>query len=162
MIGFEIYINDEKPIIMASDHVVSVILGYGYPLGSTISLIGRDCSNDLTWLKGKPEIGDKIIIKVIETDEVSPCKKTKCDREWMIQQYEQLKIKLHPVLAGSDPCSRAGRGCKIRQCHVKRRKTRQKYGSYLHQHEKDQELLPWRKHLGIDGRVVLQIFRSVF
>ena len=79
MIGFEIYINDEKPIIMASDHVVSVILGYGYPLGSTISLIGRDCSNDLTWLKGKPEIGDKIIIKVIETDEVSPCKKTKCD-----------------------------------------------------------------------------------
>ena len=71
---------------MASDHVVSVILGYGYPLGSTISLIGRDCSNDLTWLKGKPEIGDKIIIKVIETDE--------CDREWMIQQYEQLKIKL--------------------------------------------------------------------
>ena len=70
---------------MASDHVVSVILGYGYPLGSTISLIGRDCSNDL---------GDKIIIKVIETDEVSPCKKTKCDREWMIQQYEQLKIKL--------------------------------------------------------------------
>ena len=52
MIGFEIYINDEKPIIMASDHVVSVILGYGYPLGSTISLIGRDCSNDLTWLKG--------------------------------------------------------------------------------------------------------------
>ena len=40
MIGFEIYINDEKPIIMASDHVVSVILGYGYPLGSTISLIG--------------------------------------------------------------------------------------------------------------------------
>ena len=94
MIGFEIYINDEKPIIMASDHVVSVILGYGYPLGSTISLIGGDCSNDLTWLKGKPEIGDKIIIKVIETDEVSPCKKTKCDREWMIQQYEQLKIKL--------------------------------------------------------------------
>ena len=88
MIGFEIYINDEKPIIMASDHVVSVILGY------TSSLIGRDCSNDLTWLKGKPEIGDKIIIKVIETDEVSPCKKTKCDREWMIQQYEQLKIKL--------------------------------------------------------------------
>ena len=94
MIGFEIYINDEKPIIMASDHAVSVILGYGCPLGSTISLIGRDCSNDLTWLKGKPEIGDKIIIKVIETDEVSPCKKTKCDREWMIQQYEQLKIKL--------------------------------------------------------------------
>lgn len=95
MIGFEIYINDEKPIIMASDHVVSVILGYGYPLGSTISLIGRDCSNrSLLGLKVKPEIGDKIIIKVIETDEVSPCKKTKCDREWMIQQYEQLKIKL--------------------------------------------------------------------
>ena len=38
-----------------------------YLIYSTISLIGRDCSNDLTWLKGKPEIGDKIIIKVIET-----------------------------------------------------------------------------------------------
>lgn len=79
---------------MASDRIASVILGYGYLSGSTISLIGRDCSNDLTWLKGKPEIGDKIIIKVVETDEVSPCKKTKSDREWMMQQYERLKIKL--------------------------------------------------------------------
>ena len=65
MIGFEIYINDEKPIIMASDSIISVILRYGYPSEAIISLIGRDCSNDLTWLKGKPEIGDKIIIKVI-------------------------------------------------------------------------------------------------
>ena len=80
---------------MASDRIVSVILGYGYPSsGSTISLIGRDCSDDLTWLKGKPEIGDKVIIKVVETDEVSPCKKTKSDRESMMKQYERLKIKL--------------------------------------------------------------------
>lgn len=34
------------------------------------------------------------MIKVVETDEVSPCKKMKSDRERMIQQYEQLKIKL--------------------------------------------------------------------
>lgn len=94
MIGFEIYINGEKPIIMASDSIISVILRYGYPSGTIISLIGGDCSNDLIWLKGKPEIGDKIMIKVVETDEVSPCKKMKSDRERMIQQYEQLKIKL--------------------------------------------------------------------
>lgn len=79
---------------MASDSVISVILRYGYPSGAIISLIGSDCSNDLTWLEGKPEIGDKIIIKVVETDEVSPCKKTKSDREWMIRQYERLKVKL--------------------------------------------------------------------
>ena len=84
MIGFKIYINDEKPIIMASDSIISVILRYGYPSEAIISLIGRDCSNDLTWLKGKPEIGD----------EVSPCKKTKSDRERMIRQYERLKVKL--------------------------------------------------------------------
>lgn len=94
MIGFEICINGEKPIIIASDCIVSVVLRYGYPSGSTISLIGQDCSNDLTWLKGKPEIGDKIIIKVVETDEVSLCKKTKSDRERMVRQYERLKIKL--------------------------------------------------------------------
>ena len=51
MIGFEIYINDEKPIIMASDSIISVILRYGYPSEAIISLIGRDCSNDLLGLK---------------------------------------------------------------------------------------------------------------
>ena len=39
MIGFEIYINGEKPIIMASDSIISVILRYGYPSGTIISLI---------------------------------------------------------------------------------------------------------------------------
>ena len=73
---------------MASDHVVSVILGYGYPLGSTISLIGRDCSNDLTWLKGKPEIGDKIIIKVIESDDIVDDLFNKI-REELIQEIQR-------------------------------------------------------------------------
>lgn len=40
MIGFEIYINGEKPIIMAPDSIISVILRYGYPSGTIISLIG--------------------------------------------------------------------------------------------------------------------------
>lgn len=93
MTGFEIHINDEKHIIMASDCIVSVILMYSYP-SFTIYLTGRDSSNDLTWLKSKLELGDKILIKVVDTGEVSPCKKTKSDREWMLQQYERLKIKL--------------------------------------------------------------------
>lgn len=67
MIGFEIYINDEKPIIMASDRVVSVILGYGYPLGSTISLIGHDCSNDLElYYQLKKVLEDENLIEVVD------------------------------------------------------------------------------------------------
>lgn len=77
MIGFKIHINNKEPIMMASDSIISVILRYGCSSGAIISLIGRDCPNDLTWLKGKPEIGgmlevgDVIEVEVAEFDEAS-------------------------------------------------------------------------------------------
>ena len=56
---------------------------------------GLDCYRYISWFKGKPEKGDKVVIKVIETDHISPILETKnCDRSEMKTRFEQLKTEL--------------------------------------------------------------------
>lgn len=94
MIGFEIKINCRKPIIAASDNFTSLILAYGYS-SDRILIKGGDDLHYLTWFDRKPEVGDKVLIKVIETDKVSPVLTIEdCDRNEMLERYERLKIEL--------------------------------------------------------------------
>lgn len=94
MIGFEININGRKTIVAASDYFVSLILSNGYS-SDRIVVKGGDGLHYLTWLAEKPEKGDKVFIRVIETDKVSPVLTMEnCDRDEMKERYERLKVEL--------------------------------------------------------------------
>ncbi|WP_455963039.1 hypothetical protein [Bacteroides bouchesdurhonensis] len=94
MIGLEISINDQKPIVAASDNLVFVDLQHGYS-SDRIIIKGSDILHFFTWFKGKPETGDKVLIRVIETDNVSPVVKIQSsDRDELRKRYKQLKVEL--------------------------------------------------------------------
>lgn len=95
MIAFEVTINDDKPIVIGSSNVTTAILSYGYSEADKIYLGGLDHYRYISWFKGKPEKGDKVVIKVIETDQISPISEAKnCDRSEMKARFEQLKTEL--------------------------------------------------------------------
>lgn len=94
MIGFEICINDRKPIIAASNQFIYANLAYGYS-SEQVVVKGGDESRYLTWFAGKPEKGDRVSIRIIETGDTSPVLTTENrDRNEMKQIYEELKAEL--------------------------------------------------------------------
>lgn len=94
MKALEIRINDQEPIIAATDNLTFVNLTYGYR-SDRIVIMGNDILHYLTWYDAKPEKGDKILIKIIEVDEISPVILMKdCDRNEIKKRYEQLKLEL--------------------------------------------------------------------
>ena len=84
MIGFEISINGREPIVAASDYFVFADLAFGCSSGR-IKIKGSDVLHYLTWLTEKLEEGDRVLIKMVDTD---------CDRNEMKRRYEQLKMEL--------------------------------------------------------------------
>ena len=94
MIGLEIRINDEDPITVASDNLVFVNLLHGYS-SDRIMVMGSDLLHYLTWFDGRPEVGDKVLIRIVDTDKVAPVLTMKdCDRYEIKQWYEWLKVEL--------------------------------------------------------------------
>lgn len=94
MIGIEISLNDQKPIIAAAENLVFVDLLYGYSYDQ-ISVRGSDDLRMFTWFKGESQKGDKVLIRIVETDRVSPVIAMKdCDRTEMKKWYEYYKSKL--------------------------------------------------------------------
>lgn len=94
MIGFEISINGREPIVAASDYFVFVDLAFGCSSGR-IKIKGSDGLYYLTWLTEKLEVGDKVLIKMVDADKISPVLTIEdCDRNEMKKRYEQLKMEL--------------------------------------------------------------------
>lgn len=96
MKGFEVTINDNAPILAACDNLVSLIISVGYADGGNIYIGGLD-SNDfhLKWPGKRPELGDKIKVRVIETNVASPvCERHASDRMEMKKKYYELKKQL--------------------------------------------------------------------
>lgn len=94
MIGFEININGREPIVAASDYFVFADLAFGYSSGR-IKIKGSDVLHYFTWLTEKLEEGDRVLIKMVDTDKVSPVLTIEdCDRNEMKRRYEQLKMEL--------------------------------------------------------------------
>ena len=94
MIGLEICINDEDPITVASDNLVFVNLLQGYS-SDRIMVMGSDLLHYLTWFDGRPKVGDKVLIRIVDTDKVAPVLTMKdCDRNEIKQWYERLKVEL--------------------------------------------------------------------
>lgn len=96
MIGLEIIINDQKPIIAASDSLVFMDLSYGYSFDQ-ISVMGGDDLRILTWFNGKPKKGDKVVVRIVEIDidKVSPVIKVMDrDRNEIKELYERYEVEL--------------------------------------------------------------------
>jgi hypothetical protein len=97
MKGFEIKINDKKVIRAVSDSLTSISIGTGYfPEDNYIYIGGIDSKSDhLTWLDKKLKLGDKIKVKVMEIDRISPLiRKKLSDKNKLKERYDELKREL--------------------------------------------------------------------
>ena len=94
VLGFCVGINGREPIVAASDYFVFADLTFGCSSGR-IKIKGSDGLHYLTWLTEKLEEGDRVLIKMVVTDKVSPVLTIEdCDRNEMKRRYEQLKMEL--------------------------------------------------------------------
>lgn len=94
MIGYEIAINDQSPVVVTSPDVASVMVHSNYSFGDSIYVGGLNTSRRIVWIDEKLKVGDKVRIKVVEVSAVSPPVKMIYGREKMITRYEQLEVEL--------------------------------------------------------------------
>ena len=94
MIGFEIAINDQSPVVVTSPDVAFVMVDCNYSFSDRIYVGGSETSRRIIWVDEKLKVGDRVRIKVVEVSAVSPPVKMIYDREKMITRYEQLEVEL--------------------------------------------------------------------
>ena len=96
MIGFEIIINEEEVIAVASDSLVSVVMSISFLKYNYLSITGMDSkSYHLDWHRRELRIGDKIHVRVAEINKINPLRDRRpSDREEMIKRYYDLKQEL--------------------------------------------------------------------
>ncbi|MDR1756414.1 MAG: hypothetical protein LBR65_05570 [Culturomica sp.] len=97
MMGFEIKINNEEAINVASDSLVSILMGIGYDrIDNYLSVKGIDSkSYCLDWYDRELQIGDKIHVRIKEIGNISPLKARRpLDRDDMKKSYYTLKQEL--------------------------------------------------------------------
>lgn len=94
MIGYEIAINEQSPVVVTSPDVAFVMVDCNYSSGDSIYVGGRDTSRKIVWVDEKLKVGDRVRIKVVEVSAVSPPVKMTYDREELKARYEQLKAEL--------------------------------------------------------------------
>lgn len=94
MIGYEIAINDQSPVVVTSPDVASVMVHSNCSFGDSIYVGGLYTSRRIVWVDEKLKVGDRVRIKVVEVSAVSPVVKMTYDREELKVKYKQLKAEL--------------------------------------------------------------------
>ena len=94
MIGYEIAINDQSPVVVTSPDVASVMVHSNYSFGDSVYVGGLDTSRRIVWVDEKLKVGDRIRIKVVEVSAVSPTVKMIYDREELKANTNSLKPSL--------------------------------------------------------------------
>ena len=94
MIGYEIAIYDQSPVVVTSPDVASVMVLSNCSFGDSMYVGGLDTSRRIVWVDEKLKVGDRVRIKVVEVSAVSPVVKMTYDREELKVKYEQLKAEL--------------------------------------------------------------------
>ena len=94
MIGYEIAINDQSPVVVTSPDVVSVMVHSNCSFGDSIYVGGLYTSRRIVLVDEKLKVGDRVRIKVVEVSAVSPVVKMTYDREELKAKYERLKAEL--------------------------------------------------------------------
>lgn len=94
MKAIEIRINEENPIIAGADSLIYANLTYGYS-SDEITVRGSDSLHSFVWLNTFPQKGDKVLIRIVETDKLSPVLVMEDrDKEEIKKWYERLKLEL--------------------------------------------------------------------
>ena len=94
MIGYEIAINDQSPVVVTSPDVAVVMVHSNCFFGDSIYVGGLNTSRRIAWVDEKLKVGDRVRIKVVEVSAVSPTVKMTYDREELKAKYERLKAEL--------------------------------------------------------------------
>lgn len=97
MIGFEVTINNQPPLLIAAErHVFIRLCNRNGKRGLDDMMIrGWNDSEMFYWIDRKPQKGDRVRVRVVEIESASPAQETqKKDREKMKERYEQLKKEL--------------------------------------------------------------------
>lgn len=94
MIGYEVAINDQSPVVVTSPDVAVVMVHSNCSFGDSMYVGGLDTSRRIVWVDEKLKVGDRVRIKVVEVSAVSPVVKMTYDREELKVKYEQLKAEL--------------------------------------------------------------------
>ncbi|WP_303176002.1 hypothetical protein [Paraprevotella xylaniphila] len=99
MKGFEIQINGGDPIVFAAEHYAFALFGVvsGEEQGR-LTLMGGNLTERFTWWDGALEKGDKVRVRVVETECPSvPILVRKRSREDLQERYEKVKIELRKL-----------------------------------------------------------------
>lgn len=99
MLGLEIRINDEEPIVIAADHYVSAVLGLasGEEQGR-LTLMGGSLTECYTWWDGALDKGDRVRVRVVEAACPSvPLLVRKRGRKELRERYERVKAELRKL-----------------------------------------------------------------
>ena len=95
MTGAEIYINDRPPVTIAADNFAYIFAFCDGASGDWLMAGGGNYGERLTWIDEALRKGDRIRIRIVETElPSSPLKVTPNDRMKMKARYEQLKNEL--------------------------------------------------------------------
>lgn len=98
MLGLEIRINDEKPLVVGGESLIYVFLTRIASRNKhDMAVGGADDAFHYKWMNADMQDGDKVFIRVVEVDKEdvsSPAKIEKRDRERMKQDFERLKKEL--------------------------------------------------------------------
>ena len=94
MIGYEVAINDQSPVVVTSPDVAVVMVHSNCSFGDSMYVGGLDTSRRIVWVDEILKVGDRVRIKVVEVSAVSPVVKMTYDREELKVKYEQLKAEL--------------------------------------------------------------------
>ena len=94
MIGYEIAINDQSPVVVTSPDVASVMVHSNCSFGDSIYVGGLYTSRRIVWVDEKLKVGDRVRIKVSQASAGALGVKMTYDREELKVKYEQLKAEL--------------------------------------------------------------------
>lgn len=95
MIGAEIQINEKESVTIGTYNFAYIFISCGRKTGNRMVAAGSNFKERYTWIDHPLQIGDKIKIRIVETEQTSqPLTTQQSDRKKMKARYEQLKAEL--------------------------------------------------------------------
>lgn len=95
MIGAEIIFNEKETITIGTYNFAYIFVSCGSKTGDWMVAGGNNFKEGYTWMNRPLQIGDKIKIRIVETEQTSqPLITKQSDRKEMKARYEQLKDEL--------------------------------------------------------------------
>ena len=95
MIGAEIIFNEKESVTIGTYNFAYIFISCGSKTGDWMLATGNNFKERYTWIDKPLQTGDKIKIRIVETEQTSqPLITQQSDRKKMKARYEQLKDEL--------------------------------------------------------------------